>query len=111
MNKQEAIQLLEEIGEKEDKLCPKCNSILLWKAGYHINKYGVKRQYYRCAECDKHFIIKDAFYNSKKSQKIIKFVLKHEGFSYYKISKFVKEELKQHITKRGVELIIKRFSK
>ena len=112
MDKKESIQLAEEMGLKESELCPRCSSILLKKDGVHITKYKVKRQYYRCFECDKRFIIKDKFYHSKTPKKVIKIVLKiskeNPQLAYYKIANLVKQQTNYNITKKGVKLIIKR---
>ena len=115
MDKQEAIQLLEEMNEKECMLCSHCNSILLKKDGIYITKFKVKRQYYQCLECSKRFIIKDVYYHSKTPIKIMRYVIKITkqlpSLPNYKIADIVKQTLNHPITKKGVKLIIKRFSK
>lgn len=56
MNKQEAIQLLEEMGIDEAYRCPSCNEILIHKIKKVLHKDG-KQTLYRCTHCGMAFRI------------------------------------------------------
>ena len=113
MNKQESVQLAEEMGLKENELCPKCYSILIKKDGVYTTRNHARHQYYRCIECDKRFIIKDKFYHSKTPKKIMILIWKiskeNPNIPHHKIASLVRQETNYNITKKGVKLTIKRF--
>lgn len=58
ITKEESLQLLEEMQEDTNKMCPHCNGICLWRRGTYKPKTAEKEQVrYTCKECGKFFTL------------------------------------------------------
>jgi len=58
ISKEESLQLLEEMQEDTDKMCPHCNGICLWRRGtYKPKTKDVVQIRYTCTECGRFFTL------------------------------------------------------
>ena len=113
INKQEAIQLAEEMNQNPVLKCVKCSSPFIRKRGTYKHKDGITKQRYYCNECDSHFVF---FPNHPKPEMVVQgelldyaIRLRRLGFSYHKIRDYIKERKNKIVSVRAVWNALKKY--
>lgn len=109
ITKEESLILLEEMQEDENKICPNCNGILLWRRGKVKRKSGFGKDYkYTCKECGKAFMLNPI--NPKIRGEVAKFLINNLMASPQDLSNLIRKYFKTTISRQTIWLF-KKFIK